>query len=63
MPDRSPYHKVDVLLPARTLLRLAVFVALLTLVVISLDVLLSIFVAAALALGLDPVVGALVARG
>ena len=63
MPDRSPYHKVDVLLPARTLLRLAVFVALLTLVVISLDVLLSIFVAAVLALGLDPVVGALVARG
>jgi predicted PurR-regulated permease PerM len=63
MEDRTPHHEVDLLVPARTLLKLAVFVAILVLVVVSLDVLLSIFVAVVLALGLDPVVGALVARG
>ena len=50
-------------MPARTLLKLAVFGALVVLAIVALDVLLSIFVAIVLALGLDPVVGALVRRG
>ena len=47
----------------RTLLVLLAFGSLVVLVVFSLGTLLSIFVAAVLALGLDPVVGALVRRG
>jgi predicted PurR-regulated permease PerM len=63
MDDRSPPRQVELLVPVRTLLKLAVFGGLLALAVIALDVLLSIFVAVVLALGLDPVVGALVRRG
>lgn len=60
---RTPPRPVDLLLPARTLLKLAVFGAFVALVIVALDVLLSIFVAVVLALGLDPVVGGLVKRG
>jgi len=49
--------------PWSTLAKLAVFGAAVVLVVVALDVLLSIFVAVVLALGLDPVVAALVRRG
>ena len=49
--------------PVRTLFVLLAFGSLVVLVVFSLGTLLSIFVAAVLALGLDPVVGALVRRG
>jgi predicted PurR-regulated permease PerM len=63
MNDRSPKEQVEILVPVRTLLRLGLFGGFVVLVVIALDVLLSIFVAAVLALGLDPVVGALVRRG
>jgi len=56
-------QQVQLRVPWGTLLKLAVFGALIVLVVVALDVLLSIFVAIVLALGLDPVVGALVARG
>ena len=59
----EPRRQVELLIPARTLLKLAVFLACLALAVVALDVLLSIFVAIVLALGLDPVVGSLVARG
>jgi predicted PurR-regulated permease PerM len=59
----DPRPQVDLLVPWRTLLKLAVFGAVVALVIVALDVLLSIFVAVVLALGLDPVVGALVARG
>jgi predicted PurR-regulated permease PerM len=63
MDDHSTPRCVEVLVPVRTLLRLAVFGALVMLVIAALDQLLSIFVAVVLALGLDPVVGALVKRG
>ena len=63
MDDRSTPRRVELLVPVRTLLRLAVFGALVVLVIVALDVLLSIFVAVVLAVGLDPVVGALVRHG
>src|SRR4051794_394137 len=55
--------RVDVNVPVRTLATLTAFGGLVVLAVLSLGTLLSIFVAAVLALGLDPVVGALVRRG
>src|SRR5215208_465837 len=63
MSDRSTPEHVELLVPVRTLLRLGLFGAFLVLVIVALDVLLSIFVAVVLAVGLDPVVGALVRRG
>jgi predicted PurR-regulated permease PerM len=63
MDHHPPHSQVELLVPTRTLLKLAVFGAVVVLVVVALDVLLSIFVAIVLALGLDPVVGALVERG
>jgi predicted PurR-regulated permease PerM len=63
MNDRPTPRQVELLVPVRTLLKLAVFGAFVALAIIALDVLLSIFVAVVLALGLDPVVGALVQRG
>src|SRR5215207_2342810 len=63
MDDRSPSRQVELLVPVRTLLRVGLFGAFVVLVIVALDVLLSIFVAVVLAIGLDPVVGALVRRG
>jgi predicted PurR-regulated permease PerM len=63
MNDRPTPRQVELLVPVRTLLKLAVFGTFVALAIIALDVLLSIFVAVVLALGLDPVVGALVRRG
>src|SRR5215217_2355424 len=63
MDDRSGVQQVELLVPVRTLLRLGLFGAFVVLVIVALDVLLSIFVAVVLAIGLDPVVGALVRRG
>lgn len=60
--DRSP-QRVEIVVPVRTLLVLLGFVVLVVLAVLSLGTLLSIFVAAVIALGLDPLVGALVRRG
>ena len=60
--DRSP-QRVEIEVPVRTLLVLLGFVVLVVLAVLSLGTLLSIFVAAVIALGLDPLVGALVRRG
>jgi predicted PurR-regulated permease PerM len=54
---------VAIVIPLRTLATVAVFTGLVVLVIFSAGTLLSIFVAAVLALGLDPPVGALVARG
>jgi predicted PurR-regulated permease PerM len=56
-------QRVEIVVPVRTLLVLLAFGALVVLAVLALDTLLSIFVAAVIALGLDPVVGALVRRG
>ena len=60
--DRSP-QRVEIVVPVRTLLVLLGFAVLVVLAVLSLGTLLSIFVAAVIALGLDPLVGALVRRG
>jgi len=60
--NRSP-QRVEVLIPVKTLLVLFAFGLLVALAVVSLGTLLSIFVAAVVALGLDPVVGSMVARG
>jgi predicted PurR-regulated permease PerM len=54
---------VEVVVSLRTLLVLLAVAGLVALAIVSLDILLSIFVAVVLALGLDPVVGALVRRG
>ena len=61
--ERSPQQRVEIVVPVRTLLVLLGFGALVALAVLSLGTLLSIFVAAVIALGLDPIVGALVRRG
>jgi predicted PurR-regulated permease PerM len=58
-----PPQRVEVVVSIRTLLGLAGFALLIVLAVLSLGTLLSIFLAGVLALGLDPVVGALVRRG
>jgi predicted PurR-regulated permease PerM len=60
--DRSP-QRVEIVVPVRTLLVLAAFGLLVALAIVSLGTLLSIFVAAVIALGLDPVVARMVARG
>jgi predicted PurR-regulated permease PerM len=54
---------VAIVIPLRTLVTVAVFAAFVLLAVLSAGTLLSIFVAGVLALGLDPPVAALVARG
>jgi predicted PurR-regulated permease PerM len=61
--DGPPPQRVQVTVPVRTLLTLLVFGLLIALAILALDTLLSIFVAAVVALGLDPVVGAMVRRG
>jgi predicted PurR-regulated permease PerM len=60
--DREP-QPVEIIIPARTLLVLVAFGALVALVLLSAGTLLSIFLAGILALGLDPVVARLVRRG
>src|SRR4051794_35130471 len=61
--DGAPPPRVQIVVPVRTLLTLLGFGALVALAILSLGTLLSIFVAAVLALGLDPVVGRMVTRG
>jgi predicted PurR-regulated permease PerM len=61
--DGSPPQRVEITVSVRTLLVLLTFGLLVVLAVLSLGTLLSIFLAAVIALGLDPVVGALVRRG
>src|SRR3712207_4474882 len=61
--DAVQPQRVEVVVGMRTLLTVLVFGLLVVLAVFSLGTLLSIFLAAVLALGLDPVVGGLVARG
>jgi predicted PurR-regulated permease PerM len=58
-----PPQPVEIVIGVRTLLAVLAVGAVVALAVLSLGTLLSIFVAAVLALGLDPVVGALVRRG
>jgi predicted PurR-regulated permease PerM len=59
----QPSQRVEVVVSVRTLLVLLAFGSLVVLAVFSIGTLLSILIAAVLALGLDPVVGALVRRG
>jgi predicted PurR-regulated permease PerM len=61
--ERPPAQRVEVIVPVRTLLVLLAFGALVVLAVLSLGTLISIFLAAVIALGLDPLVAALVRRG
>jgi len=56
-------QRVEIVVPARTMLTVLAVGALVVLAILSLGTLLSIFVAAVIALGLDPPVGALVRRG
>ena len=62
-PRPPPRAQVEIVVPTRTLVVLLGFGVLIALAIVSLGTLLSIFIAAVLALGLDPVVGALVHRG
>src|ERR1700742_206429 len=63
--DRAgmPPQRVEVVLSARTLVTLLGLGLLVALAILSLGTLISIFVAAVIALGLDPIVGSLVRRG
>src|SRR6185295_18254978 len=58
-----PPQRVEILIPIKTLLVLVAFGAIVALAIVSFGTLLSIFVAAVIALGLDPVVASMVARG
>ncbi|HEY7623209.1 MAG TPA: AI-2E family transporter [Solirubrobacteraceae bacterium] len=60
---RPPPQRVEIIVPLRTLVVLLAFASLVVLAILSLGTLLSIFLAGILALGLDPVVAALVKRG
>ena len=60
--DRPP-QRVEIIIPVRTMVSVLAVSTLVVLAVLSIGTLLSIFVAAVLALGLDPVVGGLVRRG
>jgi predicted PurR-regulated permease PerM len=62
-PDDPRPQRVAIVLPLRTLVTVLAFSAVVLLAVLSAGTLLSIFVAGVLALGLDPPVAALVARG
>jgi predicted PurR-regulated permease PerM len=61
--ERPPPQPVAIVVPVRTLLVLLAFGALVVLAVLSLGTLISIFLAAVLALGIDPLVTALEHRG
>jgi predicted PurR-regulated permease PerM len=61
--DRPPPQRVEVIVPVRTLLVLLAFGALVVLAILSLGTLISIFLAAVIALGIDPLVTALEKRG
>ncbi len=61
--QEPPAQRVEVFVSGRTVLMLLGVGALVALAILSLGTLLSIFLAAVLALGLDPIVGALVRRG
>ncbi len=63
MPDPRSPRPVQLLVPWRTLVQIAAFAGVVALALLSLGSLLSIFVAAVIALGLDPVVGWLVRHG
>jgi predicted PurR-regulated permease PerM len=58
-----PPQRVEIVVGVRTLLTLLAFAALVALALLSLGTLISIFLAAVIALGLDPIVAALVRRG
>src|ERR1044072_8118271 len=60
--NREP-QRVEVVVPVRTLVTIAIFGGLVLLVLLSIGTLLSILVAGVLALGLDPIVAALGRRG
>src|SRR4051812_45026083 len=62
-PEEPRPQRVELAVPVRTLIQLLLFGGLVALAVLSLGTLLSIFLAAVLALGLDPVVAVLVRRG
>jgi predicted PurR-regulated permease PerM len=61
--EPRPPQRVEVVIPVRTLLTLLAFGGLVALAILSLGTLISVFLAAVIALGLDPVVAALVRRG
>jgi len=61
--DGAPPPRVQIVVPVRTLLTLLAFGTVVALAILSIGTLLSIFVAAILALGLDPVVARMVVRG
>ena len=58
-----PPQRVEIVIPVRTMVTVLGFAALVALAIFSLGTLLSIFLAAVVALGLDPIVGMLVRRG
>jgi predicted PurR-regulated permease PerM len=62
-PRVQQTERVEIAIPVRTLLQVFLFAVLVALAILSLGTLLSIFLAAVLALGLDPVVASLVRRG
>ena len=60
---RGPSQRIEIIVPPRTMVQLAAFGLIVVLAILSLGTLISIFLAAVLALGIDPLVGNLVRRG
>src|SRR5262245_53914504 len=61
--EPPPQQRIELVISARAIVTLLAVAGLVALAILSLGTLISIFLAAVLALGLDPVVGALVRRG
>jgi predicted PurR-regulated permease PerM len=61
--DRPPVQRVELLVPVRTMIVLLAFAGAVVLAILSLGTLLSIFLAAVVALGIDPLVTGLQRRG
>ena len=61
--EQPPPQRVEIVIPVRTMVAVLAFAVLVALAILSLGTLLSIFLAAVVALGLDPVVSSLVRRG
>jgi predicted PurR-regulated permease PerM len=61
--ERGPSQRIEIIVPLRTMVQIAAFLLVVALAILSLGTLISIFLAAVLALGIDPLVGGLVQRG
>src|SRR3954451_31401 len=61
--EHGSSRRIEIVVPLRTMVQIAAFLLVVALAILSLGTLISIFLAAVIALGIDPLVGSLVQRG